>query len=81
MRKAGATSLSQSPGFCQSMCKAWADRVKVLGCQVDVMQNLSITVRGIWCTAGNHYAGFWEKHGATIEGMTRLSMSRKFSVV
>eukprot|EP00435_Cladocopium_sp_Y103_P013254 s2287_g3.t1 len=30
--------------------------------------------RGIWCTAGNHYAGFWEKHGATVEGMTRLGL-------
>ena len=58
----------------------WADRVKVLGFQVDVMQNLDITVRGIWCTAGNHYAGFWEKHGATVEGMTRPLMSRKSSL-
>ena len=34
-----------------------------------------LLVRGIWCTAGNHYAGFWQKHGAT-DGMTRF-LARK----
>ncbi|CAE7812702.1 csd [Symbiodinium sp. CCMP2592] len=34
--------------------------------------------RGIWCTAGNHYAGFWEAHSDGLatneEGMARLGL-------
>lgn len=38
----------------------------------------ALCARGIWCTAGNHYASFWEKYGgglATVEeGMTRIGL-------
>eukprot|EP00928_Gymnodinium_smaydae_P095614 TRINITY_DN8258_c0_g1_i2.p2 TRINITY_DN8258_c0_g1~~TRINITY_DN8258_c0_g1_i2.p2 ORF type:complete len:162 (-),score=42.74 TRINITY_DN8258_c0_g1_i2:271-756(-) len=34
--------------------------------------------RGIWCTAGNHYAGFWEKQSNgsvnNADGMTRIGL-------
>ncbi|CAE7240508.1 sufS [Symbiodinium natans] len=34
--------------------------------------------RGIWCTAGNHYAGFWDEHSGGLanndEGMARLGL-------
>lgn len=35
-----------------------------------------LSARGVWCTAGNHYAGFWEKHSggrvANDIGATRI---------
>ncbi|OLQ02112.1 putative cysteine desulfurase [Symbiodinium microadriaticum] len=40
--------------------------------------------RGIWCTAGNHYAGFWEAHSGGLatneEGMARLGLLHYNSV-
>ena len=39
---------------------------------------LCLRHRGIWCTAGNHYAGFWDAHSGGLatneEGMARASL-------
>ena len=38
----------------------------------------SLCRKGIWCTAGNHYAGFWKAQGGGLanndDGMARLGM-------
>ena len=45
--------------------------------------NLNFSARGVWCTSGNHYAGFWaaQSNGLATndEGMTRHELGKQDS--